>query len=184
TYQGFVEAILMRGFVGFFVGVALTALFPLDAPRHPDAPRERALAYAWDAVAVINGAVLHRYMAFESVASRPGVDFVVGMLVIPAIIVGAVRGRLIPRLLAVAPLQLLGRISYSLYLVHFPIQAVFLLLYPPPDRWLNYARPEIMAAYVAATLAVSYLTWRFVEVPAQSLLQRVTLRARSQPAHS
>jgi peptidoglycan/LPS O-acetylase OafA/YrhL len=178
-YKGFLEALLLRGVAGFFVGVALTGLFPLTQGAHSSAAsrREQLMAHVWDVVTLLSALALHRFMRSDPLAGRPGVDFAVGVLVIPALIVGSVYGRWIPRLLALAPLQWLGRISYSLYLVHFPMQALFVLLYPP-QRWLDYGKPSVLAAYLAATSITSYLTLRLVELPAQSLLQRLTIRPK------
>lgn len=183
-YRGYLDALLLRGIVGFFAGVALTRLVPLAPRTRALRPAwERAVGHCWDALLAISVVALYVFMASNTVASRPGADFAVGLVVIPALVAGAVHGRWAARLLAVAPLQWLGQISYSLYLVHFPMQALFVLLFPSPDRWLNYAQPSVLAGYLAATLVASHLTWRFVEAPAQSLLQSLSIR-RPQPAPS
>jgi peptidoglycan/LPS O-acetylase OafA/YrhL len=178
-YKGFLNTQLLRGVAGFFMGAALTGLFPLThTTSSDDAPwQERLAAPLWDVVAVLSFIALRQFMRSDRLAFRPGVDFAVALFIIPALIVGSVHGRFVPRLLALAPLQWLGRISYSMYLVHFPIQIVFVLLYPP-QRWLDYSKPSVFAAYLAATLVTAYLTYRFVELPAQSLLQRVTLKPK------
>ena len=40
----------------------------------------------------------------------------------PALIIGAIHGRLVKWFLTLRPLIYLGTISYSIYLVHFPLQ--------------------------------------------------------------
>jgi peptidoglycan/LPS O-acetylase OafA/YrhL len=177
-YAGFLDALVARGMLGFFAGVALTGPLPLDhQPRDPDSRRGRIVGHLWDVLVVLSVIALGNFMRSNKLAARPGVDFAVALVVIPAMVVGSVRGRWVPRILALPPLQWLGAISYSMYLVHFPVQAVFVLLYPP-SNWLNYADPLVFATFLAATLAASFLTYRFVETPAQALLQRVTLRPR------
>lgn len=177
-YRGYLDVLLLRGVLGFFLGVALTGPFPLrrEVTEGAGSRWEPLAALLWDGVVLVSVAALAAFMhADVSVALRPGVDFAVGLVVIPALIVGSMRGRFTPRLLALAPFRWLGAISYSMYLVHFPMQALFVLLFPP-TRWLNYAHPGVLAAFLTATMLASYLTWRFVELPAQSLLLRVTLR--------
>lgn len=185
SYKGYVDALLLRGIMGFFTGVVLTKLVPLATqPRAPAAAAwERAASQLWDVVLLLSIVALSIFMASDAVARRPGVDFAVVLVVIPALVAGAVHGRWAARALALPPLQWLGRISYSLYLVHFPMQALFVLLFPSPDHWLNYERPSVLAGYLAATLVTSYLTLRFVELPAQSLLQSLSIR-RPAPAPS
>ncbi|MFN0057865.1 MAG: acyltransferase family protein [Planctomycetota bacterium] len=64
------------------------------------------------------------------------------------------------RILSLSPLRFVGLISYSLYLWHWPI-LVFTRIYrypEPPTRW------DLVLAITAA-VALSALTWRFVEHP-------------------
>ena len=63
------------------------------------------------------------------------------------------------RLLAAAPLRFLGKISYSLYLWHWPLLVL-------PIMFLERALTgnEIVAS-VAVAIGVSWLSWRFVEQP-------------------
>jgi peptidoglycan/LPS O-acetylase OafA/YrhL len=184
-YGGYVDALLLRGIAGFFTGVALTRLVPLATEPGVPVPDvwERAAGHLWDLVLLLSVVALFIFMASNAVARRPGVDFVVVLMVVPALIAGAVHGRWAARALALPPLQWLGRVSYSLYLVHFPMQALFVLLFPYPDRALNYGRPSVLAGYLAATLLTSQLTFRFVELPAQSLLQSLSIRKQA-PAPS
>jgi peptidoglycan/LPS O-acetylase OafA/YrhL len=66
------------------------------------------------------------------------------------------------RLLARPPMVAVGLISYSLYLVHWPIVSFFTYesLRPPG--------PAEGAAIIAASLALAYGSWRFVERPFRS----------------
>jgi hypothetical protein len=63
------------------------------------------------------------------------------------------------RLLAAAPLRFLGKISYSLYLWHWPLLVLPLMFL---ERALTGV--EIVAS-VAVAIGVSWLSWRFVEQP-------------------
>ena len=85
------------------------------------------------------------------------------------ILVGTGAGRLpvVNRLLSTAAPRWIGRISYSLYLVHWPVVAFFhyRMLRPP-----TAAEGAVM---VVASVAVAALSWRFVEEPARRWAHRM-----------
>lgn len=70
---------------------------------------------------------------------------------------GAPSGPL--RALTSVPLRFLGKISYSLYLWHWPLLVL-------PVLWLERAlSPVEVTAAVTASIGVAWLSWRFVEQP-------------------
>lgn len=72
----------------------------------------------------------------------------------PAPITGALN-----HLLGLAPVQMLGAISYSLYLVHWPMAALFQYgLMRKPEG----AEPWVMLGF---SVALAYVLWRWVELP-------------------
>jgi peptidoglycan/LPS O-acetylase OafA/YrhL len=89
----------------------------------------------------------------------------------------ALRRRRVPRALA-----WLGMISYSVYLVHYVlIQLLGPLLAELGDRLAGPAEVPVAAAYLALVVGVSWLTYRFVELPGQRLGKRWA-RRRVAPA--
>jgi peptidoglycan/LPS O-acetylase OafA/YrhL len=80
------------------------------------------------------------------------------------------------RLLARGPLAFVGRVSYSMYLYHLPL---LLLLAPALPAQSLFALP----AYLAAAIAVGWVSWRYVERPwLRGIARRTPLAARA-PAH-
>lgn len=63
------------------------------------------------------------------------------------------------RLLKLAPLQMIGLISYSAYLWHQPVFSFLEITNHLPDSKAG------LALIVAVTLAISFLSWKFVEQP-------------------
>jgi peptidoglycan/LPS O-acetylase OafA/YrhL len=61
--------------------------------------------------------------------------------------------------LATKPLAWVGRVSYSTYLYHMPLVLLMGKLLPGFGGW------AALPAYLAALMAVSWLSWRFVERP-------------------
>ncbi|MBU6950604.1 acyltransferase family protein [Hahella sp. HN01] len=72
---------------------------------------------------------------------------------------GQYEGIYVSRLLSLSPVNFIGKISYSLYLFHWPV-LVFLKLYiitPITDLHLAF--------YFALVFSLSYLNWRYIETP-------------------
>jgi peptidoglycan/LPS O-acetylase OafA/YrhL len=91
-----------------------------------------------------------------------GATFALGM---------ALRGRRVPRVLT-----WLGLISYSVYLLHHPLLR-YLNVWVGDLRSVPVAAQVcLMAAYLAVLLTLSWLTHRYVEVPAQRLGRRLSRR--------
>ena len=73
------------------------------------------------------------------------------------LIIGASFGKVASAVFSLQPLTWLGRISYSLYLVHFPIRIILIWsgIWPEMQTWLS----------VAVSIIVASLLFRFIERP-------------------
>ena len=77
------------------------------------------------------------------------------------------------------PIQSAGNLTYSSYLLHFPLQLTVAIGIAATGSALPMASPAFLLAYVAGTLALSALSYRALEVPAQRWLRRRMLPARA-----
>lgn len=96
----------------------------------------------------------HQTLAFAKSLSIPGAVLIV---------LSAVFSRPVCWLLELAPIQWLGRISFSLYLVHVPILVLFSRMLGS-DHWM---RALLFA--IPTTFVVAWLFSRIVEVPSHRL---------------
>ena len=115
--------------------------------------RAGALAWAGLAAVAVAGVTITAEMPYPGLAALLPTAGAVALLYGGA----APNGPL--RLLSAAPLRLLGKISYSLYLWHWPLLVLPVLFL---ERALSGV--EILAA-VALALGASWLSWRFIEQP-------------------
>lgn len=93
------------------------------------------------------------------------------LLLFPLLVALSFRGAL-GWLLRSAPLQWLGRLSYSIYLIHTPVHVAMILLLGgtglyTPDRW-----PVAFGVSIVLTLALSQLSYEYLEEPARRALRR------------
>jgi peptidoglycan/LPS O-acetylase OafA/YrhL len=130
----------------------------------------RGVSFAWLALLLGGGTLLiahwllqpfltHYYLVNELVLS---VSFV-GAVVIVGV---AFLWRPFESLLTIAPIRWLGRVSFSLYLVHVPILLAFADVFG--HDWLL-----TIAVAIPVSLVVAELFARFVEQPAHRLSKRV-----------
>lgn len=114
-------------------------------------------------------------LAIESPSSFLNASLVTGGLLVVASV-----GSGLSHWLASAPLRFLGRISYSLYLVHVPVQGAIVLAVV---KALGSSGLSLIVASVASTIAclgAATVFWWAVERPSMALASR--LRHRTAPS--
>jgi peptidoglycan/LPS O-acetylase OafA/YrhL len=73
-------------------------------------------------------------------------------------------------------LEAAGDMTYSSYLVHFPVQLVIALGFALSAHPIPFYEAWFFLMFVTSTLLISYLTYRYFEAPAQTLLRHHLLR--------
>ena len=64
----------------------------------------------------------------------------------------------------------LGNMTYSIYLVHFPVQICIFLLMRPKD-YVVFNDPKILLLFLVTSVITGWLTFRYVEKPVQRFLR-------------
>jgi peptidoglycan/LPS O-acetylase OafA/YrhL len=76
-----------------------------------------------------------------------------------------------------------GNMTYSSYLLHFPIQLMILLGFTISGISIPFYNPMFFLIFITVTLMASYLTFRHFEAPAQNFIRgRLLSRSRAAPA--
>ena len=122
-----------------------------------------SIAVGWLGLAAIGFAT----MAFDSSLAWPGVAALVPSLGAAALLAAGPSRFGANRILTLTPVRALGKISYSLYLVHWPILvlAPFLTGAPPDDL--------SRACLVAVSVGLAALSWAANETPFRTALPRL-----------
>ena len=111
-------------------------------------------------------------------------DLVIVITCVPAVIIGAIHGRVVKWFLTLRPLAGLGIISYSIYLVHFPLQLAVHLASVAFLVQMPYDNALFLLGFVVATIALASITYRLIEVPGKRLLRKRPVVALAQPLAS
>lgn len=153
---------------GWELGVGGVVAFLLKAgPARPS--QLRSGLFAWTGLVVLALAAL----TYDIQTPYPGAPAAVPVIATALLLLDATGAQGPARLLSIRPLQFIGLISYSVYLVHWPLLVI-------PQAAVGHAHPlPLWTSLSLAVLAipVAYLLYRFVENP----IRRAGLLARMQP---
>jgi len=137
--------------------LALGGLLAVGASRIARAPWQLTTAAGWLGLA----AVLASVVLITPDIPYPGVIALVPTLGAAGLIVSGSGRWSVGQVLAIRPLRFLGKISFSLYLVHWPILVLPAALLP-----LGAELPLTTRALLAlASVGVAVLSFRFIEQP-------------------
>jgi peptidoglycan/LPS O-acetylase OafA/YrhL len=150
----------LEGVAFFFIGGCIHALVSSNAPR-------RLI------VSLIAGLVIAGCIVMLWLSPKWGLM----LLMFPALLLGALRWRLVAAAFDSATLRWLGEISYSLYMWHFPVQLAFHLaghsLLTP-----DFGSPVTLVAYLLASFALAAISYTWLELPAKAYIRSRVLTAR------
>lgn len=159
-----INGALARGFVGFYLG----SLGYLAMRKVEEAGHGKLLAYgclAWFAIIVLLGQRLG-YDAW--IGADPAVNCVA---VFPPLVFASLGVRPLASILSVRPLRFLGDISYSIYLVHIPVQMTIIAIASTFSISLPITKPLFFAGYAATVMGVGTLVRYGIEKPASRWLR-------------
>jgi peptidoglycan/LPS O-acetylase OafA/YrhL len=77
-----------------------------------------------------------------------------------------------------------GNMTYSSYLLHFPIQLLIALGFAVSGAPIPFYDGWFFAMFITSTLLASYFSYRYLEAPAQALLRNHLLPARGTTART
>jgi peptidoglycan/LPS O-acetylase OafA/YrhL len=87
----------------------------------------------------------------------------------PLLIIGAIYSR-VARVLRWNPLAYLGKISYSVYMIHFPLQLLIHTAAVTNFLVVDLGKPWALLMFFALTIVSAALLHRWVELPGRRLI--------------
>ncbi|MDR8876220.1 acyltransferase family protein [Burkholderia multivorans] len=98
---------------------------------------------------------------------------VLAAVIFPMIIATSIFGRFSRKVLTVRPLTFIGEISYSIYLTHFVLLLITMLSQSILDERFEFDSPVFLITFISATIIVSTITNRVIEIPGKSAILRL-----------
>jgi peptidoglycan/LPS O-acetylase OafA/YrhL len=141
---------------GFLVGMATHRIAPM--------------AY-WIAAARIAGLGITTAIVCWAQVADPPVEL--GLLLFAALIVALTNPRdHLSHFLSLSPTVYLGEISYSIYMVHWPVRVIIRNSLQMLGLLESFPPPFFVIVCLLATLIVAMASYRYVEIPGRVLLRR------------
>ena len=155
---------LTRTLRGFCVGVLLYSLFVAIASR----PRTW-VRHAADVVFIV--ALVCSIGYAYLVETYPQLSGGITLMLHCLLIISAPMSSLAKWSLRRKPLAYLGEISYSVYLVHFPLQLILWLAFVTLGLTWPFGELFGLLSFIALTIGCAALSYRYIELPGKRLLR-------------
>jgi peptidoglycan/LPS O-acetylase OafA/YrhL len=148
-------------------GALYAGMFILGTAMAGQVHRLRAVRAGWPALAMLAGAWAVLFLVWRDAMQAVGAAMLVAAVLMP----GAPAA-----LCETAVARFLGRISFSLYLVHVPVLMAVLAVLGSAPFW------RLTVVFVPVSLAVAWVFHRMIERPSHALSRRWPGPARAEPA--
>ena len=73
-------------------------------------------------------------------------------------------------------ISIIGDISYSIYLIHYPIILTILFILNFLELKINFNTPFIFLMYLVITFLISFCSYKFIEIPLKIILRNKYLK--------
>ncbi len=170
--MGSIDLNLARCVIGFCAGVMLHLALNRFGGR--------ALLSRWRNTMAVAGplslAALVGFMLFSR-RHPPNWHYLASVAIATACVALVPFSSPLNRWLSWRPLVILGEISYSVYLVHYPLQLILLLVIA--HTAINPASHVTFLTYLTTTVALAWLTYTIVERPSLAFLQARVKRGQA-----
>ncbi|HRK33874.1 MAG TPA: hypothetical protein PLJ47_04695, partial [Candidatus Hydrogenedentes bacterium] len=103
---------------------------------------------------------------------RPAVFYALSLAIFPAIILLSLRSKAVASVLRARPVIHLGHISFSVYLLHYPLELLYRDAMALTGIRPDFDNPIVLALVVATCLGASHYTWKYFEVPARRWVRK------------
>lgn len=162
---GIVESRLLRASFGFFVGAILPYLV-----QKLDLGGFKLPKLVTDGVFGVGLMLVYSFFCSPALRATLGIDFMMVLVVFPLLVYSASNGYIVSKVLQWDPLVYLGKISYSVYLMHFPLQLLVHIVLVSNSIALDLGSPISLVGFIFVTLALSILTYNLVELPGKKFI--------------
>jgi peptidoglycan/LPS O-acetylase OafA/YrhL len=152
-----------RGLVGFFAGCLAYQLHRLAQEKR------RSPLLAGVAALLLFGVVFH-YVRAGYPRSAPTL-LVHSLVIFPAIVLTVLNSRLLTRVFSLRPLTYQGEISYSIYMIHFPVQIVLATADEILELGFSPGSIPFFLFYTAITIVLSSASFHLFERRVQAAIR-------------
>jgi peptidoglycan/LPS O-acetylase OafA/YrhL len=164
-----------RGFSDFFIGCITAGIYNYCNENRPMRRVFTAVSIGFILLSLFLSFAVFFLPLFSVFLAYGGMGYWVvaySFLLFPALIFLSLQFKFPARIFSIKPLLYLGRISFSIYLIHFPMVLVITTVDEYFNLSIDYSTKLAFFTYMALVLLFSHLSYFYFETPVQAWIRK------------
>jgi peptidoglycan/LPS O-acetylase OafA/YrhL len=169
----FPEYVLLDAVIYFYAGCLVHIIFS-DRKKNNNRSRQLWLSWFGFLVVIMGAAFIMTSSATTAISISENRYFMPALILFSVAFLIVITAPWRPKNSSLGrSLETLGDLTYSSYLLHFPLQLVVTTIYLGTGQVVPWGNGWFFVTYLFVVLGLSYTTFRFFELPAKSYFRRV-----------
>jgi peptidoglycan/LPS O-acetylase OafA/YrhL len=163
-----------QGLMGFFMGVIVSGIYSYSTVNKKMCRIITTLCVILNLLSFIFSIVPSIFPFFATIlAYGEGYWIIVyTFLLFPPLMFLTLRIAFLTRLFSLRPLRYLGKISYSIYLIHFPVALIITTMDDCFKLKINYSNYIVFFSYMILVMLISHFSHFRFEIPFQNRIRK------------
>jgi peptidoglycan/LPS O-acetylase OafA/YrhL len=154
-----------RGLTGFFIGVITAVIYRYSNNNS----RYKRFLLLLCGLGITCAAVIPAVAGYNKILR---LALIITTVLFPSLVITALDIKILSRILSIKPLLYLGKLSYSIYLWHYPAVLIVRNL----SRYLNlsfdYSGKIFYIGYLVLVISISHISHYYFELPVQNKIRK------------
>jgi peptidoglycan/LPS O-acetylase OafA/YrhL len=157
---------LFATIIDFFAGVLLF-LFIRRIKTNIGSP------YFYDVLFIISTVIFFIYMS-NGIIKINAINIIVACIIFSLILFSSINGKVIKNVLRHKILIYLGKISFAIYMIHYPVQLLFRMIESSTKNSFNYSNWWLFILFFAVVILTADISYRLIELPGKRLARKIS----------
>jgi peptidoglycan/LPS O-acetylase OafA/YrhL len=165
-----------QGMIGFFIGCITAGLYNYCVENKELCRVVTIVSVGFMVFALFLSVATIYSPFFSTLLSYSSMGYwivVYSFLLFPSLIFLSLRFKFLTRVFSIKPLRYLGQISFSIYLIHFPVALIITTIDEYFQLKIDYSLKFVFFSYMAIVLFFSHISHFYFEAPVQRWIRKI-----------